>query len=105
MEYKVVTVSTGFFSGRLSASKLERALNLHTSGGWRFSKSIHESQRWLFFFSREAHFLVFERESCELSHATQFETVAANEEGSLWVWIVVVVVFGVLAYFASQYAK
>lgn len=100
-----MTVSTGFFSGRLSASKLERALNLHASGGWRFSKSIHESKRWLFFFSREAHFLVFERESGGSYPVTQFEAVAANEDGSIWVWIVAVIVFGVLAYFASQYAK
>lgn len=106
-EYKVVPLKTGFFTGRLSAQKLERALNLHSGDGWRFAKSIHESNRWLFLFSREAHFLVFERETDgrTLSDSSAFEIASKDENGSVFFFILLVIIAGVLAFFVSQYVK
>lgn len=60
--YKVVVLTTGCFSGTLDPNRLQKALNDGAKGGWKFSKSIHEQKRILLLFSREAYFLIFERD-------------------------------------------
>ena len=62
-QYLIKPVTTGFFSGSLSERKLQDFLNQHGSQGWRFVRSIHETQKVLGLFSREAHFVIFERDS------------------------------------------
>lgn len=61
-EYIVVQNDTGFFSGSLDPARLQNQLNKHAAQGWRFVRSIHETRRVFFIFSRECHFLVFERD-------------------------------------------
>lgn len=61
-EYLVVPFNTGFFSGAFHPVKFQDLLNAHGRMGWSFSKSIHEQRRILFFFSREAHFVIFSRD-------------------------------------------
>ena len=61
--YHVVLVFTGLFSGTLNPSKLQDTLNTQARAGWRFARSIQETRRILLFFRREAHFLIFERDS------------------------------------------
>lgn len=61
-QYVVHTHTTSLFSGTLSPKKLQEVLNAYGADGWRFVKSIHETKRVFFFFGRESHFLVFERE-------------------------------------------
>jgi hypothetical protein len=61
-EYLVEPLTTGFFSGTLNKDRLEANLNLKAVEGWRFVRAIHERTRVFGLFSREAHFLVFERE-------------------------------------------
>ena len=106
-EYKVVPLTTGLFTGRLSARKLERALNLHSGDGWRFSKSIHERQRWLFVLGREAHFLVFERETdgTTQSQPSTLETLAKDDGGSLFFFVLLVVIAAVVVFFVAQYVR
>jgi hypothetical protein len=59
--YKVELCDTGFLSGTLSADKLETQINRRAAEGWRFVRSIQERRRVLGLFSREAHFLIFEK--------------------------------------------
>lgn len=61
-QYLIKPVTTGFFSGSLSEKKLQDFLNQHGTQGWKFVKSIHEKEKVLLFFSREAHFVIFERD-------------------------------------------
>jgi len=61
-QYLVKAVTTGFFTGNLSESKLQNFLNQHGAMGWKFVKSIHETRKVLGIFSREAHFVIFERD-------------------------------------------
>jgi len=61
-QYIVHTHTTGFFTGTLSAKKLQDILNRYGADGWRFVRSIHEEKKCLSLFGREAHFLIFERE-------------------------------------------
>ena len=61
-DYLVETVTTGFFSGTLKAAKLNAALKKRAAEGWRLARTIHERKRVLLLFSRESHFLIFERE-------------------------------------------
>lgn len=106
-EYKVVPLTTGLFTGRLSAQKLERALNLHSGDGWRFAKSIHERKRWLILFGREAHFLVFERETdgrTETQPST-LETLAKDDGGSLLFFVILAVIAAVVVFFVAQYVR
>lgn len=63
LNYKVVVLTTGCFSGTLDPNKLQQTLNSEAKGGWRFTRSIHEQKKIFGLFSREAHFLVFERGS------------------------------------------
>jgi|GEM_PF-1801961 len=63
LTYKVVVLTTGCFSGTLDPNKLQQTLNSEAKGGWKFARSIHEQKKILGLFSREAHFLVFERGS------------------------------------------
>ena len=60
-QYTVHTFKTGCFSGTLDPNKLQAVLNQHAQQGWKFVKSIHEEQKVFGIFSREAHFLIFER--------------------------------------------
>ena len=106
-EYKVVPLTTGLFTGRLSAQKLERALNLHSGDGWRFAKSIHERKRWLILFGREAHFLVFERETDgrAKSQFSTLETLAKDDGGSLFFFALLVVIAAFVAFFVFHYSR
>jgi hypothetical protein len=61
-QYIIKPVTTGFFSGSLSETKLQDFLNQHGAKGWKFIKSIHETKKVLGIFSREAHFVIFERD-------------------------------------------
>jgi|688.fasta_scaffold177770_2 hypothetical protein len=61
-EYIVEPLTTGFFSGALDPKKLQNALNQKGMQGWKFVKSIHETKKILGIFSREAHFVIYERE-------------------------------------------
>jgi len=64
-EYLIKPVTTGFFSGTLSEKKLQDFLNQHGANGWKFVKSIHETKKILGIFSREAHFVIFERDNSQ----------------------------------------
>lgn len=65
--YLVETLDTGMFSGALSARKLEEHLNRKGREGWKLVRTIHETRKVLGLFSREAHFLVFERDGASAS--------------------------------------
>lgn len=106
-EYKVVPLTTGLFTGRLSAQKLERALNLHSGDGWRFAKSIHERKRWLILFGREAHFLVFERETDgrAQTQSSTLETLAKDDGGSLIFFVILAVIAAFVVFFVTQYVR
>ena len=60
-QYIVYTFKTGCFSGTLDPKKLQTVLNQHSQQGWRFVRSIHETQKVFGIFQREAHFLIFEK--------------------------------------------
>ena len=61
-EYIVVLNDTGLFSGSLDPARLQTQLNKYAVQGWRFARSIHETRKVFFIFSRECHFLIFERD-------------------------------------------
>lgn len=61
-EYIVVPYLTGCFSGAMSAPKLEKLINSHAVQGWRLSRTIHETTKVWGLISREAHFVIFERD-------------------------------------------
>lgn len=61
-QYIVQPLTTGILSGTLNPRKLQDMLNRYAADGWRFVRSIHETHRIFLFFSRECHFLIFERE-------------------------------------------
>lgn len=60
LRYEVEVLATGFFSGALSAKKLQDVLNHRAGAGWTLSRTIKEERRRLLS-SREAVFLIFER--------------------------------------------
>lgn len=62
-QYKVIVLTTGCFTQTLDPARLQDTLNKEARGGWRFAKSIHEEKKVLGIFSREAHFLIFERDA------------------------------------------
>ena len=62
-QYIVIPMLTGCLSGALDHKKLNATLNEWASKGWNFKYSIHETKKVLFFFQREAHFLIFEKNS------------------------------------------
>jgi hypothetical protein len=62
-DYHVEAFTTGLFSGTLSPKKLQDTLNHFGKQGCRLVRTIHERRRVLLFFSREVHFLIFEREA------------------------------------------
>lgn len=61
--YSIYTYKTGVFSGTLNPEKMLEVLNEHASRGWTLSRTIRERRRVWLFFSREAHFLIFEKEA------------------------------------------
>lgn len=67
-QYLVEPVTTGFFSGALDPRKLQNGLNTRASEGWRLVRSIHETKKVFFIFSREAHFLIYERDAASQSY-------------------------------------
>jgi hypothetical protein len=64
-EYCVETYTTSFFSGTLKPDVLQARMNIKAAEGWKFVRSIQEHKRVLLLFSREAHFLIFERDAVE----------------------------------------
>lgn len=62
-EYKVHPLTTGCMSGALDPKKLEGILNDYSQNGWQFVRSIHETVKVMGLFNREAHFLVFKRDT------------------------------------------
>lgn len=60
-EYKVVPFYEGC-TGTLNEGDLSRVLNEETGEGWRFKRSIREQRRVFLLWTREEHFLIFERE-------------------------------------------
>jgi hypothetical protein len=61
-QYKVRTIAGGCITGNLNPNKLESLINVECQGGWRLSRSLVDQQRFLLLFSKNTHFLVFERE-------------------------------------------
>lgn len=66
MKYQVVPFYTGCVAGTMNENKLSQTLNKQAASGWRFVRSIHETRRIAGIFSRETHFLIFERGDSEL---------------------------------------
>lgn len=64
-QYIIKPVTTGFFSGSLSETKLQDFLNHYGAHGGKFIRSIHEKKKVLGIFSREAHFVIFERDDSQ----------------------------------------
>lgn len=60
--YSVMPIDTGFFSGSLDPRKLEKILNKAGADEWRLVRTIHETRKVFFLFSRESHFAVFEKD-------------------------------------------
>lgn len=60
--YTIHTFKTGVLSGTLNPERLKEALNEHAARGWKLARTIQERRRVWLFFSREAHFIIFERE-------------------------------------------
>jgi hypothetical protein len=65
-EYSVELYKTRLFSGTIDPTALEATINIKAADGWRLHRTIHERKRSLFFFSREVHVLIFERDAIEL---------------------------------------
>lgn len=61
--YDVVPFYTGCMSGSLNEKKLAETLNKRAAHGWQLSRTIHETKRIWGIFSRETHFLIFERDT------------------------------------------
>jgi len=61
-EYEVVPFTGGCITGNVSDSDLQSTINQKASEGWTLSKTLTDTQRFLLFFSRTTHFLIFERE-------------------------------------------
>ena len=61
--YTLQTFRPGLFSGTLNPDKLKEVLNEHAARGWKFTRAIRERKRVWLIFTREAHFLIFEREN------------------------------------------
>lgn len=61
-KYLVVPFFTGCATGSLDEKKLTGALNEHAAQGWRLTRSIHETKKVFGIFSRETHFLIFEKD-------------------------------------------
>jgi hypothetical protein len=62
LRYEVELLTTGFFSGALSAKKLQDLLNHRAAAGWKLSRTIKEERRRMLS-TREAVFLIFERDA------------------------------------------
>ena len=60
--YQVKEYQTGLFSGTMKASELQSMIAGQGAQGWRLARTIRERKRMLLFFSRETHFLIFEKE-------------------------------------------
>lgn len=62
VRYEVEVLRTGFFSHTLDPRKLADVLNNRAAAGWTLARTIKEEQRRMLT-RREAHFLIFQRES------------------------------------------
>lgn len=56
---------TRLFSGTVDPALLEATINVKAAEGWRLIRTIHERKRSFVLFSREVHFLIFERDAIE----------------------------------------
>ena len=82
-QYMIKPITTGLFSGSLSEKKLEDFLNQHGAKGWKFVRSIHETKKVLFLFAREAHFVIFERDTSSdqpIANTTQMLSESSNSD-------------------------
>ncbi len=61
-QYMVVPYFTGCMSGTINETKLTGALNENAARGWVLRTTIHETKKVWGIFSRESHFLIFERD-------------------------------------------
>lgn len=61
--YTIHAFKTGIFSGALNPEKMKEVLNEHANRGWKLARTIRERKRVWLIFSREAHFMIFEREN------------------------------------------
>ncbi|WP_043588958.1 DUF4177 domain-containing protein [Geminisphaera colitermitum] len=68
-EYAVSELTTGFFTGNLSQSKLQRKLDDAAKAGFKLARTIHETRRSMLLFRREVHYMIFERDTD--THAEQ----------------------------------
>lgn len=59
--YEVEVLKERRFSSTLDPKRLADVLNSRASDGWTFVRSITSTSRSWLLFSRETHFLVFER--------------------------------------------
>ena len=64
-EYCVEMFKPRLFSGTIDPAMLEATINIKASEGWRFIRSINERKRSFVLFSREVHFLVYERDAID----------------------------------------
>jgi hypothetical protein len=65
MEYDVVPFQGGCLTGNINESQLKSTINQKAGEGWRLSKTLTDTRRFLVFFNRTTHFLIFEREPKE----------------------------------------
>lgn len=61
-KYLTIPFYTGCMSGSLDEKKLTGTLNEYASQGWRLAKTINETKKVYFFFHRETHFMIFEKD-------------------------------------------
>ena len=62
-QYKVVPITSGMFTGRFDASKLEEFLNSLAQHGWQIRTTFKEETRGTLPGSREALFVIMERDA------------------------------------------
>lgn len=60
-QYLAVEFTTGFFTGNISAARLQKILNKYSIDGWTLRTTIQETRRMLLIFRREVHVLIFEK--------------------------------------------
>jgi hypothetical protein len=53
------------FSGTIDPKVLEATINIKAAEGWLLVRTIHERKRSFVLFSREVHFLIFERNAID----------------------------------------
>ena len=63
VRYELESLDTRFFTGTMDPRKLQDLLNARAAQGWCLSRTLKEQRRSFLGGAREAHYLIFERDT------------------------------------------